>query len=214
MTRLLWLLLAALLITGLSAWPAAAQVPGQFATVLQATQSALDSVQAALRATNVSAARANLSAAQGSLQTARSALQSIESQATDDATRSRASGLLGHVNAALASVQAGLTGPDVEVASRADAARGEILETLNEIPPVPSASPSPSPSPSVSPSVSPVPIPTALPPTGSPASSAWLATMAAAGGLFLLSGRLLVHRRSKKLAAAPRVSERSTTQES
>jgi len=210
LTKVLSLFVVVLLAIGASTGPAAAQDAAQFSTVQQTIQSALGSVQAALDATSASAARVSLTATQTSLQQAQAALQSIESQATDDATRSRASGLLAHINAALASVEAGLTGPDAEVFSRADAARGEIQEALAEIPAAPSVSPSPSPIPS--PSVSPVPTPTALPPTGSPASSNWLATMAAAGGLFLLSGRLLAPR-ARKLAVVRRLSERKLTRE-
>lgn len=98
-------------------------------------EAALQQIDLALEATDIGVARGNLQGAVASLQEQQAVLQNALAAATTDAQRSRAQGLLDHVNAALASANIALEASDLSaLQSLANAARGEVFEALSEIP--------------------------------------------------------------------------------
>jgi|GEM_PF-5413394 len=142
--RTLWalalvVLVGASLIGLFSVTPVAAQSLVDAGATRTTGEAALQQVDLAIKATDLAAAKAALGGAISSLEEQQSVLQNALTAATTDAERSRAQGLLNHVNAALASAQTGLQASDLSAAqSAANAARGEINEALNEIPAQPS----------------------------------------------------------------------------
>ncbi len=132
---------------------------------LSLTQQMLSEVQAAQGAGDVAGRRSGAAAALTTGQQAAAALESARALATTDPDRSRAEGLLQHVQAANLALTQAQTVSDNEVAARLNAARGEIEEALAEFP-------------AVQPSV--------LPKAGDSGTSSGL-TALAAGGLGLLT---------------------------
>jgi len=101
-----------------------------------ANQQLVDHIDAATRAPDLATLRADISLGVSSAQAAQSLLQEARAVAPDDAARSRAQGVLAHITASLSSATQASQATTLDVArSRVDAARGEAVEALNELPP-------------------------------------------------------------------------------
>jgi LPXTG-motif cell wall-anchored protein len=115
-------------------------------------------IQAGLATTDIAAARAQARLAMAAGDRWQALLGEALTLAPDDASRSRIEGVLVHVRDASRSANLAVTGPDAEVMSRLDAARGEAEEAQAELRPF-------------APSISPIAPPAVLPRTGE--ISAW-----------------------------------------
>jgi hypothetical protein len=88
-----------------------------------------------LTATDLTTLQAGSATALATAKTVQSDLQSALAIAPDDASRSRAQGLLNHINAVVSSLQSVATATSFDAAhSDLNAARGEAVEALNEFP--------------------------------------------------------------------------------
>jgi hypothetical protein len=138
---------AGVLLLGLLTVPMAnaQELPSGFAApATEVAQAALTQINSALAAGDAATAKASLQPTVAPIQTLQGVLQNALAVASTDAERSRANALLAHVNAALDSVQHALEAEDLStVQSLANAARGEIIEALNEMPSVATAQPAP-----------------------------------------------------------------------
>jgi hypothetical protein len=135
-------------------------------------QTYISQIDSALAAPDLATTQARTSTALATGNQLVSVLNSAVTAATNDADRSRAQGLLGHINAAQASGQRALTSTSLNTArSNLNAMRAEAVEAQTEFPPV----------------VTVTPTPTVMPPTGGP-GPAELPVVAAAGLALALGG--------------------------
>lgn len=136
--RALWLMVSVAVISTFAFAPVAfgATLTTEIQAALTATQQMVNTTLQAGQATNLATARSLAQSAVASGQTAVTHLQTALPLATDDATRSRISALITHLQAAIAAGNLAVSGPDAEVKSRIDAMRGEAQETLNEFAPL------------------------------------------------------------------------------
>ncbi len=117
-------------------FPAVAQtgVSG-LAGAASTNQELLNQIDSALAATDLATLQARTRTVVATGQALETTLQGLVASAPDDATRSRAQGLLNHITAAVQSGQAVLSATSLDAArSSANAARGEINEALAEFP--------------------------------------------------------------------------------
>jgi hypothetical protein len=134
-----YLTFAGTLVAVLAFAPIAAAQTGTFDSLIaQAstlTQQYVTQIESAQAGTDLATiqARARVASATGAQLV--STLQAAKAAATDDAGRSRAQGLLDHVNSAQSSLQSAITASDISVARGAlDAAHGEAVEARSELP--------------------------------------------------------------------------------
>lgn len=143
------------------------------APAVSSNRTYVSQIESALAATNLATLQANASAAIGTGRSLVTLLQNVAQTSTDDAVRSRAEGLLRHVESAQAALNTALTQTEFDAArADLDAARGEAVEALSEVLPfeTPSAAVAAS-APAVASTVAAVPTvagATELPATGSP----------------------------------------------
>lgn len=167
--RVIWIALTLITISSFTLVPMAmAQtITAEIQAAQAATQQMVDATLRAERATDLATARAEARNAVAAGQTAIARLQAALLLSPDDATRSRANAILTHLQAAIASGNQAISGPDAEVRAKIDAMRGEAVEALNEFPQFGA--------------------PGALPPSGGPGLDQ-LASIASLGGLMLAGG--------------------------
>lgn len=94
-----------------------------------------------LEATDLASARVHAREAANAGERWQTVLAQALALAPDDAARSTVEANITHVNAAIVSANQAVTGPDSEVRSRLDAARGEANEALTELRPLAHALP-------------------------------------------------------------------------
>jgi hypothetical protein len=138
-----------------------------FAPGVSVNRTYVSQIESALAATDLTTLQAGATAALGTGRSLVSVLESIATTATDDAIRSRAEGLLRHVEASQSALESALTQTEFDAArSELDSARGEAFEALSEILPFEtSATAAATAAPAVMPTVAAA---TELPATGSP----------------------------------------------
>src|SRR5262249_34468384 len=101
-----------------------------------ANQQLVDHINAATRAPDLATLRADISLGVASARATQALLQEARAVAPDDAARSRAQGVLTHIAASLGAATQASRATTLGVArSRVDAARGEAVEALRELPP-------------------------------------------------------------------------------
>ena len=110
--------------------------PSVLAAAVEPNRTYVSQIESALTATDIATLQAGASAALGTGSSLEAFLSTVEQTATDDATRSRAEGLLRHIEAAQDSLRRALTQTEFEAArSDVDAALGEAIEALSEVVP-------------------------------------------------------------------------------
>ncbi|MBI2952992.1 MAG: hypothetical protein HYY30_01665 [Chloroflexi bacterium] len=103
---------------------------------VQVGEEMLQSILRGLQATDIATARAEAIAAVNAGERWLAILNAALALAPDDATRSTIEANIVHVREATTSANLAATGPDSEVKSRLDAARGEANEALTELRPL------------------------------------------------------------------------------
>ncbi len=173
--RIIGLAITALMLAVAFVAPAGAQGTdfGAVSTSLQQLSNQLDN---ALAQPDDATMQAVAAQALGAAETLGSDLKAIEASATDDATRSRASGLAAHVDAAIGSLTSAQTATGDQLRSQINAAKAEINEAMAEVPQTGGGAQQPQ----------------QVPQTGQPGLvTSYFGVLALVGVLFLLAGLAL-----------------------
>ncbi|MCL5961645.1 MAG: hypothetical protein M1358_20430 [Chloroflexi bacterium] len=131
--KIIGLVVTALVLAVAFVAPAGAQT-ADFTATLSSTQQLSNQLDTALAQPTDATMQAAVTQALTMAQALSKSLKAIETSATDDPTRSRASGLRAHIDAAIGSLTSAQTAKGDALRSQINAAKAEVRETLAEFP--------------------------------------------------------------------------------